>query len=217
MWLRSDRKWAAAALAGVLAAAEFADPLESRADLVGAAPFTYGAQQIGLLAGGGFGIPMFDNRDDRENRTRMFGVFGRWGIGLSDPLARGAFYEGNVELDVEPMVLLNYQPRDGWAAGGSLLLHYNFLAAGSGLRLVPFIEGGAGASDLAFRLRDQSDGFTFPLQASIGIHRFVTVHSAITASVGYYHLSNAGLRYPNTGINAVMVRIGMTFFPDTFL
>lgn len=68
---------------------------------------------------------------------------------------------------MEPMVLLNFHPRSGWAAGGSLLLHYNFLGEGA---IVPFIEGGAGASNLAFRLDDQSDGFTFPLQASVGLH-----------------------------------------------
>jgi hypothetical protein len=110
------------------------------------------------------------------------------------------------------MALWNFHPRSGWAAGGSLLLHYNFLGNGRGI--VPFVEGGGGASHLAFRLRDQSDGFTFPLQASIGCQVLtIPASGALTASVGYYHLSNAGLRYPNTGINAVMVRIGMSFFP----
>ena len=176
------------------------------------APFSYGAQQIGLLAGGGFGLRMFGNRDPDEDQPRIFAVFGRWGIGLSDPLAQDTFYTGNVELDVEPMLLLNYQPRSGWAAGGSLLLHYNFLAAGESL--VPFVEGGGGASHLDFDLTSQSDGFTFPLQASLGLHAFASPRAAVTASVGYYHLSNAGLRYPNWGINTVMIRIGATFFPQ---
>jgi hypothetical protein len=198
-------------LAGVAALAVFALPLASRGDLVDSpSPFRYGAQQIGLLAGGGFGIPMFGNPNDRENRTRMFGLFPRWGIGLTDPLERGSLLEGNVELDVEPMLLLNYQPRDGWAAGGSLLLHYNFLGAGE---FVPFVEGGGGASHLAFDLRDQHDGFAFPLQAAIGCHVFALPRGALTASVGYYHLSNARIHYPNTGINTVMVRIGLLAFP----
>src|SRR5262249_11262075 len=149
------------------------------------------------LAGGGFGIPMFGNRNSRENRARIFGVFPRWGIGLSDPLQRGTLLEGNIELDVEPMLLLNYQPRDGWAAGGSLLLHYNFLGHGE---LVPFIEGGIGASHLAFRLEYQHDDFAFPLQASLGLHVFAAAREALTASIGYYHLSNARIYYPNTGI-----------------
>jgi lipid A 3-O-deacylase len=199
------------ALCVALAVAALLPAAASRGELAAPPdPFHRGGQQLGLLAGGGFGIPIFGARDDRENHTRMFGLFGRWAIGLSDPLARGAFYEGNVELDVEPMVLLNFHPRSGWAAGGSLLLHYNFLVRDDGI--VPFIEGGGGASHLAFRLRDQSDGFTFPLQASLGLHYLAFARAALTASVGYYHLSNAGLRYPNVGINAIMVRIGFMAF-----
>jgi len=201
-----------ASLRGALALAALLLPVESRGDppAGSAAPFSRGAQQVALLAGGGFGLQMFGNDDSSHNQPRIFGVFGRWGIGLSDPLARGAFYTGNVELDVEPMVLLNYQPRSGWAAGGSLLLHYNFLDAGA---IVPFIEGGGGASHLAFRLGSQSDGFTFPLQASLGFHALAFARGAVTASVGYYHLSNAGIRIPNSGINTVMIRLGSTFFP----
>ena len=201
-----------AILRGALALAALLSPIGSRGELSAgpAAPFSYGASQVALLVGGGFGLPMFANHDSTDDQPRIFGVFGRWGIGLSDPLARGAFYEGNVELDIEPMALWNYQPRSGWAAGGSLLLHYNFLGAGS---IVPFIEGGGGGSHLAFRLHSQSDGFTFPLQASLGFHALVSPRGAVTASLGYYHLSNAGMRFPNYGINTVMIRIGATFFP----
>src|SRR5262245_41402 len=120
-------KWSAA-LAAAAALGATAIALAARGDELGAgpAPFYCGAQQFGLLVGGGFGIPMFANPDDRESRTRVFGVFGRWGIGLTDPILRDGVLEGNVEVHVEPMVLLNFHPRDGWAAGGSLLLHYNF-------------------------------------------------------------------------------------------
>ena len=198
-------------LRGALALVALLLPIGSRGESSAgpAAPFAYGASQVALLLGGGFGLPMFANHDPTDDQPRIFGVFGRWGIGLSDPIAGGTFYTGNVELDVEPMALWNYQPRSGWAAGGSLLLHYNFRDEGA---IVPFIEGGAGVSHLDFDLDSQSDGFTFPLQASLGFHAFASPRAAVTASVGYYHLSNARLRYPNAGINALMVRIGATFF-----
>jgi hypothetical protein len=177
-------------------------------------PFAYGAQQFGLLVGGGFGLPIFGAESHELRNLRMLGVFGRWGVGLSDPLARGEFYEGNLEFDVEPMVLLNYVPRDGWAAGGSLLLHYNFFDAEHPGAIVPFIEGGGGGAHLAFRLEDgEADGFVFPLQASVGVHALTFSRAALTASLGYYHLSNAGMRFPNEGINLVMIRIGFTAFP----
>ncbi|TMA34929.1 MAG: acyloxyacyl hydrolase [Deltaproteobacteria bacterium] len=174
------------------------------------ARFSYGTQQVALLASGGFGLPVHDDRDVDD--ARMFGLFARWGIGLTDPLARGAVYEGNVELDVQPFLLLNFEPRSGWAAGGSLLLHYNFLRGGA---IVPFIEGGGGASELQFDLDDEADGFTFPLEASLGFHVLSFERGALTASVGYFHLSNAGREFPNYGVNAVMVRIGTLFFPGS--
>jgi hypothetical protein len=195
---------ALAALAVVFPVALRADPTPESEG-----PFAHGAQQFGLQVGGAFGFAAA--RPDRldVDHTRMFGVFPRWGIGLSDPLARGTFYEGNVELDLEPMALFNFDPRSGWAAGGSLILHYNFLRGSS---IVPYVEGGGGFSDLQFRLRDQSDGFTFPLQVSLGLHWRAFPNEALTLSVGYFHLSNAALRYPNWGINAAMVRIGITAF-----
>ena len=107
---------------------------------------------------------------------------------------------------------MNFEPRSGWAAGGSLLLHYNFLHGGA---IVPFIEGGGGASELQFDLDDEADGFTFPLEASLGFHVLSFERGALTASVGYFHLSNAGREFPNYGINAVMVRIGLLFFPGS--
>jgi len=139
----------------------------------------------------------------------MVGLFPRWAVGLSDPLAHGAFYEGNLELDVEPMALLNLQPRSGWAAGGALLLHYNLVDFGS---IVPFVEAGGGAGGLRFHFHGESDGLVFPLQASIGFHALTFSRGAFTTSVGYYHLSNAGLRHPNQGVNAVLLRIGFTAF-----
>src|SRR5439155_1078579 len=83
------------ALGGAVTLAAVALSLPARADPPSepAAPFSYGAQQFALLVGGGFGLPVESNLD--VDHTRMFGVFPRWSIGLTDPLARGEFYAGN--------------------------------------------------------------------------------------------------------------------------
>jgi hypothetical protein len=191
-------------------------PLASRADSEAGtpSPFVDGEPLLGLQVGGGFGLPAFGTSKKGELRdTRVFGVFPRWGIGLSDTVARGTFYEGNWEFDVEPMVLLNYNPRFGWALGGTLFLHYNFTEAEHLGALVPFIEGGAGGAHLAFDLKGEADGFVFPLQASFGLHWLAFPKTALTGSIGYYHLSNAGTRYPNEGINMVSIKVGITTFP----
>ena len=142
--------------------------------------------------------------------TRLFGVFPRWSIGATDPVARDAFYAGNFEVGIEPMALWNYDPRDVWAAGGSILLRYNFLKPGW---FSPYFEGAGGGSYMKFRLEDQADGFTYPLRASLGARVPVTERTALMASVGYFHLSNAGREYPNYGINAVLIQIGVVGVP----
>jgi hypothetical protein len=196
--------------------AAIALPVASRADPLSelATNFCYGCQQLGLSVSGGFGLPIFGSQRREVDRTRIFGVYPHWSIGLTDPVARGAFYEGNFEAGIEPLVLLNFNPRDGWAAGAALVLKYNFLGASDSI--VPFVEGVAGGSYMKFRLNDQSDGFTYPLEFSIGVHALTSEHTAFTTSVGYYHLSNAGRHYPNLGINGINVKIGFTAFRDVF-
>jgi len=208
-------RWRSALVGGVgLGALAFAAPAASRAEPPAgpAAPFAHGAQQVGLSVGGSIGFPLIGGDEHEVDDTRMLGVFPRWAIGVTDPLARGAFYQGNVELGVEPLALFNFRPRFGWAAGGSLLLHYNFLAM-SERAIVPFVEGAAGIGHLAFDLDGESDGFIFPLHGSLGVHALAFPGGAISATIGWYHLSNAGLRSPNYGVNAVMFRIGLTVFP----
>ena len=185
--------------------AETASPRRDPAD-----PFCYGCQQVGLTVAGGFGIAIFGGDDHEVDETRLFGVFPRWTIGVTDPIARDTFYEGNFELGIEPMALFNYDPRTGWAAGGSFLLRYNFLAAES---LTPYLEGAGGFSEMQFRLAGQADGFTYPLRVSLGVYKPVSERTALMASVGYFHLSNARRELPNLGINAVLIQIGMVALP----
>jgi hypothetical protein len=210
---RANRQWAAIWI-GVAALVALALPLAAQADPQPELTnqFCYGCQQLGLLVGGGFGAPIFGARDREVDHTRVFGVFPRWSIGVTDPLARGAFYQGNIDFGLEPLALFNYDPRDGWAAGACLLLRYNFL--GTGGPIVPFIEGHAGGSYMKFRLDGQTDGFTYPLEFAVGAQVLTSERTALTASLGYYHLSNAGRHYPNLGINGIMVNVGFTAFPD---
>jgi hypothetical protein len=172
--------------------------------------FCYGCQQLGLLVGDGFGVPIFGSRHREVDHTRVFGVFPRWSIGLADPLARESFYEGNVDFGLEPLALFNFHPRGGWAAGARLLLRYNFL--GTGGPIVPFIEGNGGVSYMKFRLDGQTDGFTYPLGLSIGLHALTSERTAWTSSLGFYHLSNAGRSYPNLGINGIILNVGFGAF-----
>ena len=89
------------------------------------------------------------------------------------------------------------------------MLRYNFLQLA---RVVPFIEAGAGVVGTDFDLKGQSDGFNFSLQGGLGFHFFVLPQVALTAESRFHHISNAGLRQPNSGINDCVFLIGTSFF-----
>ena len=89
------------------------------------------------------------------------------------------------------------------------MFRYNFLESG---RVVSFIEAGAGILGTDLDLKGQSDGFNFSLQGGLGLHYFVLPHVAITAEARLHHISNAGLRVPNNGINDCLFLLGASVF-----
>ncbi|HTF36050.1 MAG TPA: acyloxyacyl hydrolase [Myxococcota bacterium] len=162
-----------------------------------------------IASGYGFGVGIFGSNNGNLRDIRFAALVPRWGIGLTDPLAEGTWYEGNLDLLVEGASLFEYHPQHGFAGGGTLMLRYNLLQSG---RAVPFIEAGAGILGTDLDLRGQSDGFNFTVQGGAGLHFFVLPRVAVTAEARLYHISNAGLRVPNSGINDCLFLVGASFF-----
>ena len=77
----------------------------------------------------------------------------RFGIGISDIKGEDEWYRGNFELLVETPLLFQYEPGNGNAKGGSLLLRYNFLPED---KFIPFVEIGGGIMFLDFDLEGLS-------------------------------------------------------------
>jgi len=148
------------------------------------------------------------------NRSAVF-VMPRVGIVLTDPLGK-SWWQGNLELLVEPVFARFTQPFAAEAAGGSFVLKYNFLSFG---RWMPFWDAGAGMiwTNLAPRIPEQSTQFEFVLETGPGVHYFVTDRITWTMGVRYHHISNADLGERNTGIGGVLPYVGISFFtPNMF-
>lgn len=148
------------------------------------------------------------------NRSAVF-VLPRVGMVLTDPLGTG-WWQGNVEVLLQPIFVRVIKPFAAEGAGGSLVLKYNFLSFG---RWMPFWDVSAGAiwTNLAPRIPEQSTQFEFVLQTGPGVHYFMTDQIAWTMGVRLHHVSNANLGDRNTGINAVLPYVGISvFLPDAF-
>ena len=144
-----------------------------------------------------------------QNRSAAF-VLPRLGFVVTDPLGAG-WWRGNVEVLAEPLFARFTQPFAAEAAGGSLVIKYNFLSFG---RWMPFWDAGAGMiwTNLAPRIPEESTQFEFVLETGPGVHYFMTDTVTLTMGVRLHHISNGGLGDRNTGINAVLPYVGVSVF-----
>lgn len=211
IWVRDgkwgDLPWLVSIILGIfipLAQPVWAEngPIQAR-DLV-----HRGTLEVGMASGYWQDFNPFGN-EPSANRSAVF-VLPRVGMVLTDPFVAGPL-TGNLELMVEPFFARFVQPFAAEAAGGSLVLKYNFLSFG---RWMPFWDAGAGMlwTNLAPRIPEQSTQFNFDLETGPGVHYFVSKTVGLTLGVRFHHISNAGLGDRNIGLNAVLPYFGVSFF-----
>jgi lipid A 3-O-deacylase len=114
---------------------------------------------------------------DSANRSAVY-LLPRNGMVVTDQLGAG-YLTGNVTLMLEPFYAAYYQPFGASAAGGALVVKYNFLSFG---RWLPYWDMGAGMlwTDLAPRIAEQSTPVNFVLEAGHGLQYFATERIALT-------------------------------------
>jgi len=139
--------------------------------------------------------------------VRFVGIAPRVGRPVGDRFLEGGWAEGGIRVLVEVPVWVSLEPQRGYAAGATLLGRYT-LAAPAWMR--PFAEIGAGPIYLDFdNDRSQADGFSFTLQTGLGVMVPLGSRWAVAPRIHLHHISNAGLRRPNPGINDVLVSFGV--------
>lgn len=83
----------------------------------------------------------------------------------------------------------------------------------AGQRFVPFGIGGVGAMYTGLQGQDLGGPFEFASFIGVGLHAFVTDTMAITFQWDIRHISNAGIKVPNRGLNTNFFLIGLEWFP----
>jgi hypothetical protein len=116
---------------------------------------------------------------------------------------------GNWEVRAEIFGGGQFSPKDALLVGLTPHLRYDFA---TGTRWVPFFDLGAGVTASGIGPPDQSGVFEFNTQGSIGSHFFICNNIALTAEVGYLHMSCAGIHSPNLGVNTIKTMLGATWF-----
>lgn len=160
--------------------------------------------QIGAAIGAGTGTKVFGttrNHDLAMAAANIGWIF----TGLSAP---GRWYNGNFELVTELFGGGQFHPDGGYLAGLTPFIRYNFATLS---RWIPFVEAGVGLSVTDIDI-DLNGTFQFNLQGGAGVNYFFKDTAALTAQYRWFHLSNAGMKQPNNGVNTQMFLIGISWF-----
>lgn len=166
-----------------------------------------GTQEVGLSLG-----PMLPLRVKPSQSTKLFGlgVLPSWSIALTAPVGTG-WYEGQFRLGAELVLLYAYEPVTSGSIGLTPKMAYTFTAL---RRWRPFLEGGGGPvwTELGGQVPEQPAAFNFIVMGGGGLSYLVSPQLALTVGGRFYHISNAGTRSTNRGLNFWYPYLGFSWF-----
>ena len=131
-------------------------------------------------------------------------------ITLTDPIG-DSWYRGQISLGAEMVYLEFREPFLTHGVGFTPRIKYTFVALG---RVRPYAEfaGGPFWTDLGGRIREEAIEFNFVLTGGVGVSWFLTSQLTVNAGYRFHHISNAGIAFPNLGLNASLPFIGFSFY-----
>ena len=165
-----------------------------------------GTQTVGLIIG-----PLLPIRVLPAQSSKLFGgaAVPSWAITFLDSIGSG-WYQGQAAVGAELLTFWTSEPVTGFGIGFTPKLMYTFTALN---RLRPYLEGGGGPlwTDLGGRVPEQPGQFNFAVWGGAGCSWFLTPHWAVQAGYRFMHISNGGTRSPNSGLNAGIPFVGLSF------
>jgi hypothetical protein len=166
-----------------------------------------GTQEVGLTAG-----YLLPHRLTTEHTTKQSGpaFMPSWGMVLSEAVGTG-WYQGQVIAGAEIVYIQFQRPFLTHGIGFTPKIKYLFEGM-HGVR--PYVEfaGGPFYTDLAGRIPEESARLNFVLTAGGGISWFLTPRVSFNAGYRFHHISNAGTRFPNIGLNSSLPFGGFSFY-----
>ena len=168
---------------------------------------TVGTQEISLSAG-----YLLPHRLTTEHTTKQSGpaLMPSWAMVLTDPIGK-SFYRGQLLLGAEIVYIQFQEPFLTHGVGFTPKIKYMFEGT---WRLRPYIEfaGGPFYTDLGGRIPEESSRFNFILTAGGGLSWFFTSQFSFNVGYRFHHISNAGTRMPNLGLNSSLPFGGFSFY-----
>jgi len=168
---------------------------------------TVGTQEISLSAG-----YLLPHRLTDEHTTKQSGpaFMPSWTMVLTDPVG-WRWLRGQLMLGAEIVYIQFQEPELTHGVGFTPKIKWMFEGTG---RLRPYIEfaGGPFYTDLGGQIPEESARFNFILTAGGGLSWFFTSQLSFNVGYRFHHISNAGTRYPNLGLNSSLPFGGFSFY-----
>ncbi|MEK7763707.1 MAG: acyloxyacyl hydrolase, partial [Nitrospirota bacterium] len=143
--------------------------------------------------------------------SKLFGeaLMPSWMVTLTEPIGSG-WYQGQLALGAEVIAFHTAEPITAYGVGFTPKLVYTSTAFG---RVRPFLEAGGGPvwTDLGGRVPEQPGQFNFLVWGGAGCAYQITPTWAIQAGYRIMHISNAGTRAPNSGLNFGLPFLGLSY------
>lgn len=114
-----------------------------------------------------------------------------------------------VELYLEPQINPVASPSLNAEFGCGIGFHIIFNTSS---KICPYITFGSGLIYMTQSTEEQSTKYNFQDQAGIGIYYFIGEKKAINFGYKIRHISNLGIKHPNSGIDTHMAEIGYSVF-----
>jgi opacity protein-like surface antigen len=129
---------------------------------------------------------------------------------ITDPVGNG-WYRGQVSIGAEVVYIQFREPVLTHGIGFTPKIKYTFVALD---KIRPYVEfaGGPFWTDLAGEVPEESVEFNFILSAGFGLSWFITSQTSLNLGYRFQHISNAGIQFPNLGLNASLPFGGFSFY-----
>jgi len=188
----------------VVAAGTPASSPSSESEAAVHSPVEKGANEWGWMSGGATGLP------GGAMSRGLWMLDLRWGRVLTGVHGPGPL-RGTLEyvLEVVPALVVRQSTTVFGGGFNPLLLQYNFTVS---RRIVPFIQAGAGTLLTDRTVPASSSQFNFTPQGGFGVYLFRRPSSAFSVGVRYHHISNAGIRRRNPGLNSMYFYSGYSWW-----
>jgi|GEM_PF-553286 len=114
-----------------------------------------------------------------------------------------------VQFQIEPFLGLVTSPKSNVEAGTSFLFKVGLFPRD--WKFQPYVKAGAGMIYVSQRFGEQGTKFNFIESGCFGAHYFIRKNIALTLEGRMRHLSNAGIKQPNHGVNSYFVVGGVSY------